>query len=422
MNSIDGATLAHKENYWLTTLRSIVFIAIGFSIPLSTAAISITFVLLFALWLLDRNFCAKLQQVCQNPVFVAVAAFFMLHLAGQYWSEAPEPIDGFKSWMVFLIPVLATAVDPKTARLGIYAFVVAMMIAESWVYLNILSNWEAYINLQPFTPLVDGRFFISGDRISYNPMLAFAIALLLTTLLSGYYKGWRFFVAIGFLLTMIANMFMTEGRAGHVAFIFVWVVLSIYFLRNRKVALLGMLGSAVVIVLLAFNYSPVFKARILQAQNDLINYRQDVMIKDEDLSGPNSLGTRLVFTETTLREYVNRPWLGYGTGSFTYAYAKQVEKHPEKLVLTDNPHNYHALILLQFGLLGFVVYGAIYVTQLKQVRLMPVAYDYRALALLLPMFYLLINMYDTYLWGHQLQALFAYMTAIFYRRDMWESV
>ena len=420
MNSIDGVTLAYKENNWMTTFRSMVFIAIGFSIPLSTAAISITFVLLFVLWLFDRNFCAKLQELCHNPVLVAVVAFFMLHLVGQYWLETTETVNGFKSWMIFLIPVLATAVDTKTARRGVYAFIVAMMIAESWVYLNILQNWEAYINLTPLERLVPHRFYISGSRISYNPMLAFAIALLLTTILAGYYKSWRLFVAIGFLVTMILNMFMTEGRAGHVAFVFVWIVLSVYFLRNRLSALLAMLGTLVLIVSLAFTYSPVFKNRVIQAQNDLIKYESQIS-KDVEFKGKEtSLGQRLHYTEWTFRKFLEQPWLGYGTGSFDFAYGQQVEKH-SGVRPTTNPHNHHALILIQFGVLGFLVYGAIYVTQLWSVRSMPASYEYRSLALLLPLFYALINMYDTYLWGHQLQALFAYMTAIFYRRDMWES-
>ena len=33
--------------------------------------------------------------------------------------------------------------------------------------------------------VIEGRYFISGSRVSYNPMLAFAIALLLATLLAG---------------------------------------------------------------------------------------------------------------------------------------------------------------------------------------------------------------------------------------------
>ena len=408
---------------WLTSARNFFFILIGFSIPLSTAGISISFGMLFILWLIDRNFVLKFQNIRQNPVFLAVLAFFVLHVIGLAWLEAPQPVNGFKSWMVFLIPVLATAVDTKTARRGIYAFVVAMMIAESYVYANILANWDAYINLQPFAPLIEGRYFISGSRVSYNPMLAFAIALLLATLLAGYYKkGLRRGVAIFFLLTMVVNMFMTEGRAGHVAFIFVWLVLSVYFLRGRWVALAGMLGSLAVILTLAFFYSPVFKSRIMQAQSDLMSYQDSQYLQKDNGDRGTSVGRRLFYTEQTLRASLKKLWIGYGTGSFEYAYSQQMADNPSAVPNTDNPHNHHALILVQFGAIGLLIYLGIYGTQLWMFRRMPAAYEYRGLALLLPLFLGLINMYDTYLWGHQLQALFAYLTAIFYRRDMWERI
>jgi len=121
-------------------------------------------------------------------------------------------------------------------------------------------------------------------------------------------------------------------------------------------------------------------------------------------------------------ESFNRPWFGYGTGSLEYAYSKQVADNPGSVRPTDNPHNRHALVLIQFGLVGLLIYFCVYGAQLWAIKAMPAAYEYRGLALLLPLFYGLINMYDTYLWGHQLQALFAYLTAIIYRQDMWERI
>lgn len=416
----NSQSLMSQADIWLKSARHFFFVMIGFSIPLSTAGVSISFGMLFILWLIDRNFAIKFQAIRSNPVFVAVLAFFALHVVGLTWLEAPEPVNGFKSWMLFLIPVLATAVDTKTARRGVYAFVIAMMIAESYVYANILANWEAYINMRPMTPLIDGRLFISGSRVSYNPMLAFAIALLLTTLLAGYYKkGFRRGVAIFFLLTMVANMFMTEGRAGHVAFIFVWLVLSVYFLRGRWLAMGGMIMSLVVILGLAFAYSPVFKARVLAAQNDILRYQEHTLIQEDTGALGTSVGVRLHYTEQTVRQGLNRPLMGYGTGSFEHIYAQRVAAYPGEVRPATNPHNHHALIFLQFGLIGLLVYLGMYATQLWTVRTMPQAYEYRALALLLPLFYGLINMYDTYFWGHQLQALFAFLASVFYRQDMW---
>jgi len=78
--------------------------------------------------------------------------------------------------------------------------------------------------------------------------------------------------------------------------------------------------------------------------------------------------------------------------------------------------------LVQFGLLGVVVYGALFVSQLLEVRRMPLSYEFRPVALLLPLFFIVISFYDSYLWGHYTQALFAFLAAIFYRRDLYESI
>jgi hypothetical protein len=44
---------------------------------------------------------------------------------------------------------------------------------------------------------------------------------------------------------------------------------------------------------------------------------------------------------------------------------------------------------------------------------MPKGYEFRAMAIVLPLFFILISFYDSYLWGHHTQALFAYLSAIF---------
>ena len=398
---------------WNTSLRNYIFIALGFVLPLSAAAISVCYVLIFLLWVLDRNYCDKLRDVCKNPVYVSMIAFFVLHLVGQYWTV--DPVNGFKSWMLFLVPILVTSVDTQTARRGVYAFVIGMMVAEAGVYYNIFNIWDRYI------AGYDGNaLYLAMGHISYNPVLAVAIGLLLTTLLAGKYQGWRMVGSLIFLLTMIANMFMTGGRAGHVGFVFMWLVLSIYFLWRKPLSLFGMFASLALIVVIAFNYSPIFKNRVISAADDLANYKIDAVEDVVTKRTKTSVGQRLHFAEQSLHIFLEQPWIGHGTGSFESAYAEYRSRSTETVFPTTNPHNNHALILVQFGLLGVVVYGAIFISQLWAVRYMPPDYEFRPLALLLPLFFILISFYDSYLWGHYTQALFAYLTAIFYRMDIYE--
>ena len=395
-----------KNSPWLARSRGYLFIALGFSIPLSAAAISIFFVLIFLLWLAERDYCTKLQALCKNPVYVAIIAFFVLHLAGQYWTT--EPINSFKNWMLFLVPVLTTSVDKVSARRGVYAFAWGMMVAETGSYYKIFSKWETYSMGQ-----YGNDIYVAMGHISYNPVLAVAIALLLTTLLAGQYRGKQMILPLFFLVTMVVNMFMTGGRAGHVGFMFAWMVLTTYFFWRKPVALITMAATLFAIIWTAYNYSPIFQARANAAVSDVQNYEKNPK---------TSVGYRLTYAEHSWEIFTQRPWIGHGTGAFESAYKEYRKTHPSPVDLTANPHNNHLLILVQFGLLGAVFYGAIFVTQLLEVRRMPNSHEFRAVALLLPLFFIVVSFYDSYLWGHYTQALFAYLTAVFYRRDLYEAV
>ncbi len=388
----------------METVRGYLFLALGFMIPLSAAAISILSVLIVILWVLDRNYAQKIEMHSENPVYIAIFAFFILHLVGLLWSE--EPINPMKSWLLFIAPLLATAVSREYARRGVYAFVTGMMVSEIYVYFKIFEHWDAWLG----GGVID--VFLGPDHISYNPMLAMATAVILTTLLAGAYRGWKKYITIFFLLTMTANMFMTGGRAGHVGFIFIWVALSIYFLYRKPVALGAMIASLILVVITAYNFSPIFKARANLAVSESANYEQ----------APNtSVGKRLVYSEHSFKLFLEHPWVGHGTGGFESAYKAYWERGGIPADATANPHSNHALILVQFGLLGLFFYGAIFVAQLALTRKMPNDYEFKAIAFVLPLFFILISFYDSYLWGHHTQAMFAFFASIIYRQDLFSA-
>ena len=143
----------------------------------STAAISIFMILLIILTLLDSSSYHKIYHNLKTPLFQSFVLFLILHMAGFYWLEV-ESINWHKSWMLWMIPILAVAVDKHTARKGVYAFVIGMMLAELYVYFNIFSIWEEYLKGRY------GDFLLPISHISYNPFLAISVGFLLTTLLA----------------------------------------------------------------------------------------------------------------------------------------------------------------------------------------------------------------------------------------------
>jgi len=214
-------------------------------------------------------------------------------------------------------------------------------------------------------------------------------------------------------------MFMTGGRAGHIGFIFIWLLLSFYYLKKNTKSLFGMIISLILILLIAWSTSPVFKKRVQHGMSELSGYQ---FKSNESIEAiPKKLGSitrRLHFNQYSFEIFKEKPIYGHGTGSFEREWYKYAKDKVNVQNNTSNPHNNHMLILVQFGLLGLLVYINMFYQQLRAAILMPKSYEFRAMAIVLPLFFILINFYDSYLWGHHTQALFAYLSAIFFRFDL----
>ena len=344
---------------------------------------------------------AKWTEIVENPLYLTVLAFFLLHIVGLLWATAP--VNGFKSWMIFLLPVWATVVSRETAYRGIYAFVAGMMVAEVGVYYRLFQNWEAYIQ-----GAYSQDFFLAMGHISYNPMLALTIALLLSLMMYRQLQGWRLAISVFFILTMTVNMFLTGGRAGQVGLLFSGFFLATYYFRGRPWRLIAASIALVLVFVGAYQISLLFKQRVDLAVHDVMTYQE---------SANTSVGQRMKFTENSMALFMESPLIGHGTGSFEKAYERINTARSPEVPSTSNPHNYHALIWVQFGVLGSLLYLLIYYQQFRLAGALPEGSEFRALAFLLPAFVFLINFSDSYLWGHHTQALFALLMATLYRRD-----
>ena len=394
-------TVSRKSNNKLQVVTDAVYFGLCFLIPLSAAGISIGFGLLAILWVLQGRFQVKWSETINNPLYATVLALFLLHIAGLLW--ATEPVNGFKSWMIFLIPIWATVVSRETAYKGIYAFVAGMMVAEAGVYYKLFKNWEAYIHGGYGNDL-----FLAMGHISYNPMLALTIAFLLSLMMFRQLQGWRFALSLFFVISMTVNMFMTGGRAGQVGLLFAVVFLAVYYFRSRPVPLIMAVLAIGSVFLGAYQISPLFKQRADLAVHDVMTYQENAN---------SSVGQRMKFTENSAVLFTESPLIGHGTGSFEKAYERVNRLRSPEVPETSNPHNYHALIWVQFGALGMALYLMIYYQQIRLALRLPNTSEFRPLALLLPAFVFLINFSDSYLWGHHTQALFALLMATLYRQD-----
>ncbi len=374
------------------------FVAFAFVLPITSAGVSIIAVLILMFWLFERDFARKFSEIKSNTVALAVIGFIALHIVGLAWVDV-QPINSFKSSLLLLIPVVMISIKKEFIPKIFASFVAAMTISEILVYKNIFINFDRLGSIDPsdFMPFL--------SHITYNPFLAISISLLIVMLINkGVNTKYRY-VAWFFLVSMILNMFLTGGRAGQIALLVCLVVLISYYFWDKKILFFSFVVSMPILLSIMYFANPVFQNRANQAVSDIVNFN-----KNQD----TSVGQRLQWTLNSIELIKEKPLFGHGTGSFEKDYERIHKQLTPSFVLTSNPHNNYILVLVQFGIVGLLVFLSIFYTQIKSFMNTPKTFEYKPLKLILPIMFMVICLSDTYLWGHHTQALFALFSGILY--------
>jgi O-antigen ligase len=351
-------------------------------------------------WIIEGDYRNKLAEMFSNEVSIAVFLYLGLHVAGLLWSA--DKAGGFsmleKQWKLLLMPVFLTIVQPSHRRRYMYFFLGGLVAVMLTTYLA----WWDLFHFDGVTPEHPTRRMF---HVVYNPLLALGFYMVIHEVLWGGLTAGRRTCAIFIALAMALNMFITEGRAGQVAFFAMLVLLLLQY--YRKNVLKGIVIACVtlpLIFLAGYNLSPTFHKRVKMV-------REEVSMFSEN---PNtSIGLRLLFWKNSWEIIKENPLVGVGTGDFAQEYAAINSTSSPDMVSTDNPHNQYILVLCQFGLLGLASLLSIFYVQVKQA--FAVGDEYRRIRLAFPVFFLIIMLSESYLIVYETGFAFSLFSAVFYK-------
>lgn len=386
---------AARANPWLAALLAL-------SLPVSTSAMSVFACLLFLSWLLSGDHGRKLREIGANPVCLAVLAYLALHLLGLLWTaDRAGGLDMLgKLWKLLLLPVVLTALQPGDRHRVLNFFLAGLTVTMVTTYLA----WFDLYHVGGVSPAHPTRGLF---HVVYNPMLAFGCYLALHEAVWGGGGPRR---RTGYLLLALAlgvDMFITEGRAGQLAFFILLTLLLLQYFRRR--ILWGVAAAVVLIPLLftaGYQLSPTFRERV-----DAVGHEIAVFDRNPD----TSVGLRLLFWRNTWRLIKMHPFVGFGTGDFHRAYKWINMQFSPAMVATDNPHNQYVLVLCQLGLLGLTALLAIFALQIRAA--VGSRDDLRRLRLAFPILFLTIMLTESYLIVYETGIFFAVMSGVLYKRD-----
>jgi O-antigen ligase len=392
------------KNLNLDKTYQYLLIILAFLMPLTVFGGNLIIVIICALWLFSGNYKSKFDQIINNKLMLASIIFFCIHLVGLLWTE--DLIWGLhivhKMWyFLLLLPILYSIVRKKYIKYYTYSFLLAIALTELASYLVWFEIIAPFKNatIQNPTPFM--------SHVSYNPILTFAIYLVLHQLFfNKKLTNFLFFFYGFFAISMTFNMFITGGRAGQVTFFVMLAILIFQVLDKKRVSsFVTILIVIPGIFLTAVNTSELFNKRVDSAINEITDY---------SIGSDSSVGQRLNFAINSWQVIKENPIVGVGTGDFPKEYKKINQINTPGRASTTNPHNMYILVLMQLGLLGLMSMLSIFYYQFKLSLKSPIKVI-RDTGIMLPVLFLVMMLSDSYLLGHYTTLMFVFFSSFLYK-------
>jgi O-antigen ligase len=388
----------------LESIYKYLLIILAFLLPLTVSLANTVIVLICLLWLFSGDYKSKFNQIFNSHILRASLLFYFIHIIGLLWTE--DINWGLhilhKMWyFIGLFPILYTLVKKEHIRYYILSFLVAIALTEVVSYLVWFELIEPFKNASVSNPTP----FMS--HISYNPILAFAIYLVLYEIFfNKRLSNLLFSFYCFFAISMSINMFITGGRAGQVSFFVMLVILIFQVLDKQRIKSMILICIVIPgIFFSAYQTSTLFKDRVNLAFKEITTF------SDKKYS---SVGVRINMAINSMHLVKKNPIIGVGTGDFPSEYAKVNQIISPGLPNSTNPHNMYILVSTQLGVIGLISMLSIFYFQLKFSYYSKVKF-FRDVGSTLPIMFLVLMWSDSYLLGHYTSLMYVFFSAFLYK-------
>lgn len=334
-------------------------IALGVSIPISTALDNVLLALLLLSWVASGLLRDTLKMSFKNN-YLRCAMLLAAALAlGTLYGTTPlrEALAVLGKYADLLaIPIIVSVLrEEHEQRKALLAFAVS-------IALTVVLSWALWLRIVPSLPVFvwDGVSpSVFKYKATHNILVSFGVFLFAWLAAATQSRRARM-VWIALALLAAANvLFLVDGATGYLllgALSVLWVAQR---LRGRPLSAVLLAVMAAGAVLLA-TPNPV-RDRMARIVHEATNYQPG-----RAATGDNSTGVRMEFYRNTLPIIAEQPLLGVGTGGFARAYAQQVEG--TAMARAANPHSEFLGITVQLGVCGLILFLLLWWTQWRAAR------------------------------------------------------
>ena len=377
-------------------------IALGASIPVSTALDNVLLVAMLTAWVLSGRIRETLKAIQNNRVLLISTALFLLLALGATYGEASrqDALSYLNKYADLLyIPVLMIifrAGETRTYALRALACSLAIIILLSYVI---------SFGLLPKLPFISGTIdspTVFKLKLTHNLLVAFGAFLFVWLGRSTANQHLRM-IWYGFALLAVWNvMLMVQGATGYLVLGALALLLGWQYLGWRGIA--GAMLAVTVVLATILSIPNPFQQRVITVQRELQNWNPGEIAE-------TSTGLRLEFYQNSLAIVARHPLAGVGTGGFPAAYARQVQGTGK--VETRNPHNEFLHLAIQVGVIGVILLAGLLLSQWQLASRMHSTMD-RGLARGLVLTMVIGCMLNSLLLDHTEGLFYAWLTGVLY--------
>ena len=327
-------------------------VAIGFSIPISTALDNLLVAALVLCWVGGGRYGEKIAAIRGNIYAILACALFLLYLVGSLYSmgDAAEVVHALdKALVLLLIPVLISLSPAQEIRdRARYAFMAAVLLTLVLSYLL----WLGFLPEGQFIKGAPSDPVIFKLRVTHGVLMAFGAFLFAFKARVATDLRWRLVWALGAALAASNILFMVQGRTGQL----VLMTLLLYFVISsfRWRGLLATVAAGLAIGGTVYlTPSSSLHQRTLTTIDEIQDWQAGMP--------PTLANMRLEAWSNGLNIVRENPLFGVGTGGFFAAYVKQVEG--TSMFAVRQPENQYLLTTVELGVVGLAALLALFAMQ-----------------------------------------------------------
>ena len=332
-----------------------VVVAMGFSIPVSTAFDNLLVAALLLCWIASGRYGEKWAALRANALALLPCGLFLLYLAGASYSmgEAKDVLHALdKASVILLIPVLI-ALSPgqewrDRALTAFMAAILATLVLSFLLWIGALPEGgeDEIIKGVRQDPAVFKK------HITHGVLMAFAAFVFALAAIKAAKPGTKVLLAILSGLAAFNVLFMVHGRTGQLVLLALVAYFLCSWLRWRGLVVAAAAGAALGGAVYLTPSSSVHQ-RVKTTITEIQDWRAGKPAQLQNM--------RLESWSNSLEIVRANPLLGVGTGGFAAAYAKQVEG--TSMLPLGQPENQYLHTTVQLGAVGLAALIALFAAQ-----------------------------------------------------------